>query len=51
VDLVRGQAKLDVYFIGIQPAHVELGRPVSEQVSNAIDRLCDALAGVFPPVE
>ena len=51
VDLIRARAKLDVYFIGIQPAHVELGRPVSEQVSSAVERLCDALAEVFPPAE
>ena len=51
VDLVRGQAKLDVYFIGIQPTHVELGRPISQQVSGAVERLCEALTEVFPPVE
>lgn len=51
VELVRGRAKLDVYFIGIQPARVEFGRPVSEQVSSAVERLCDALTEVFPPAE
>jgi hydrogenase 3 maturation protease len=49
VDMIRQNFSLDVYFIGIQPAHVQLGQPVSEQVNRAIHRLCDILIEIFPP--
>jgi hydrogenase 3 maturation protease len=49
VDMIRQNIKPDVHFIGIQPAQIELGQPVSEQVDRAIRLLCDILIGIFPP--
>ena len=49
VDMVCQSMKLDVYFIGIQPAQTQLGQSVSGQVSQAIERLCRVLAELFPP--
>ena len=40
---------LDVYFVGIQPAQTQLGQPVSEPVSQAIQKLSQALTDIFPP--
>ena len=48
VDMVCRSIKVDVYFIGIQPAQVKLLSPVSEQVSRAIDRLARLIAEAFP---
>jgi hydrogenase maturation protease len=39
---------LDVYFVGIQPAQIQLGQSVSPQVSQAIQQLSQALTKVFP---
>jgi len=47
VDMIRQNIKLDVHFIGIQPAQIELGQSISEQVDRAIRLLCDILIGVF----
>jgi hydrogenase 3 maturation protease len=49
VDMVCRSIKLDVYFVGIQPAQTQLGQSVSGQVSQAIQQLCRVLAEVFPP--
>jgi hydrogenase 3 maturation protease len=49
VDMIRRDISLVVHFIGIQPAQVQLGQPVSEQVDRAIRLLCDILIEVFPP--
>ncbi len=49
IDMVRRSIKVDVYFVGIQPAHTQLGQSVSPAVSQAIQRLCDVLAEVFLP--
>jgi len=48
VDMVCQNIKLDVYFIGIQPAHTRLSQSVSPQVSRAIQQLSHALTEVFP---
>jgi hydrogenase maturation protease len=40
---------LDVYFVGVQPAQIQLGQSVSPQVSQAIKKLCRALTDIFPP--
>lgn len=48
-DMVCRSVQADVYFIGIQPARVQLGEPISEQVSCAIQKLSRLLAEVFPP--
>ena len=49
VDMVSQNIKLDVYFIGIQPAQIRLGQSISPQISQAIQRLCRALTDIFPP--
>lgn len=49
VDVVCQNIKLDVYFIGIQPAQIQLGQSISHQVSKAIQRLCRALMDIFTP--
>jgi hydrogenase 3 maturation protease len=49
VDMVCQNIKLDVYFVGIQPAQIQLGQSVSKQVSQAIQKLCRALTDIFPP--
>lgn len=48
VDLVCKEIKVDVNFIGIQPAQMQLGQPLSEQVSEAIQWLADTLTRIFP---
>jgi len=49
VDMICQYIKLDVYFIGIQPAKIQLGQSISPQVSQAIQQLCRALTDIFPP--
>jgi len=51
VDVVCRSIKVDVYFIGIQPAQTQLGQSVSEEVSQAVQQLSQILAEVFPPAE
>jgi len=40
--------KVDVYFVGIQPAQTQLGESVSPQVSKAIQRLSHVITSIFP---
>jgi len=40
--------KVNVYFVGIQPAQIGLGQSVSGQVSQAIQQLSRVLAEIFP---
>ncbi len=49
VDMVCQNIKVDVYFVGIQPAQTQLGQSVSPQVSQAVQRLSHILTGIFPP--
>ena len=48
VDMVCREIKVDVYFVGIQPAQIQLGQPQSAQVSQAIQWLVGALTEIFP---
>lgn len=48
VDMVCGNIQVDVYFVGIQPAQMQLGQPQSEQVNESIQRLTGTLAEIFP---
>ena len=48
VDMVCKYIKVDVYFIGIQPAQMQLGQPQSEQVNEAIQWLAGTLIEIFP---
>jgi len=47
IDMVCQNIKLDVYFVGIQPAQIQLGQSISPQVSQAIQQLSQALTEVF----
>ena len=49
VNMVCQDIKVDVYFIGIQPAQTQLGQSVSVVVSQAIQRLAHTLTEIFPP--
>ncbi len=49
VDMIAQAIKVDVYFIGIQPAQTGLGQPVSAEVSRAVQLLAHTLSGIFPP--
>lgn len=48
VDMVCREIKVDVYFVGIQPAQIQLGQPQSAQVSQAIQWLVGVLTEIFP---
>jgi hydrogenase 3 maturation protease len=48
VDMVCGNIQVDVYFVGIQPAQMQLGQSQSVPVSKAIQRLVGTLAEIFP---
>ncbi len=48
VDVVRKDIKVDVYFVGIQPAQMQLGQPQSKQVIEAIQWLAGTLTRIFP---
>lgn len=48
VDMICRNIKVDVYFIGIQPAQVQLNQPLSPQVSQAIQHLSGILTEIFP---
>ncbi|MHC4586995.1 MAG: hydrogenase 3 maturation endopeptidase HyCI [Planctomycetota bacterium] len=49
VDMVCQDISIDVYFVGIQPAQIQLGQSISQQVSLAIEQLSQILAEIFPP--
>ncbi|MFC1780730.1 hydrogenase 3 maturation endopeptidase HyCI [Planctomycetota bacterium] len=49
IDMILQSIAPEIYFIGVQPAHTQLGRPVSEKVNNSINELCDYLTQTFPP--
>jgi len=48
VDMVCKFITVDVYFVGIQPAQIQLCQSISPQVSRAVQQLSQALADVFP---
>jgi len=50
-EMVTRNIKVDVCFVGIQPAQIQLGQPVSAPVSKAVQSLIDLLSRIFPPVE
>jgi len=49
VDMICRTMKVDVYFVGIQPAQMQLGQSVSAQVSKAVRWLVRTLTEIFPP--
>ncbi len=48
-DMIRQGIEPDIYFIGVQPEHLELMSPVSHKVNNAIDDLSSILKNIFQP--
>lgn len=49
VDMICKSIKVDVHFVGIQPAQTQLGQPITPQVSRAVQRITDVLTEIFPP--
>jgi len=48
VDMVGQSIKVNVYFVGIQPANIRLGDSMSPQVRQAARQLAQMLIDVFP---
>jgi len=46
-DMICSNIEVDVYFIGIQPARIELTEQISEYVERAIDFLGEILTEIF----
>jgi len=46
--VVRHNIKVNIYFVGIQPAQTQLGELVSPQVRYAIQRLSHVITSIFP---
>jgi hydrogenase 3 maturation protease len=47
LDMIRSEIKLKVYFIGIQPAHVELGQSLSAEAKQAVTVLVDTFIQIL----
>jgi len=47
VDMITNEIETQVYFVGVQPEHVELGQPLSACVSSAAETLEAVLRDVF----
>ncbi|MDD5064882.1 MAG: hydrogenase 3 maturation endopeptidase HyCI [Phycisphaerae bacterium] len=50
-EMITQSIKVDVCFVGIQPAHTRLGDPMSPQVCQAAQQLTQMLIDVFPPIQ
>lgn len=46
-ELVSRNIKVDIYFIGIQPAQTQLGQSVSAEAAQAAEQLSQSLAEIF----
>jgi hydrogenase 3 maturation protease len=46
-ELVSRNIKVDIYFIGIQPAQTQLGQSVSAEAAQAAEQLSQSLADIF----
>ena len=47
VNMIAKAIDVDVYIIGVQPAQIQLGEPVSAEVSRAIQKLTRILTEIF----
>ena len=47
VDTIRQSIKVDVYFVGIQPAQIGLGQSISPHVNQAVQWLIRTLTEIF----
>jgi Ni,Fe-hydrogenase maturation factor len=45
--MICSNIEVDVYFVGIQPARIELTEQISERVERAIDFLGEILTEIF----
>lgn len=48
IDMICQKVPLDIYFIGVQPAHIQLGQPVSPQIDRAVKKLLRMFAEILP---
>ena len=48
IDMIRREISVEVFLLGIQPAQIELGQPLSKPVEGAVRQLCDILVQIFP---
>ena len=46
-ELVSRNIKVDIYFVGIQPAQTQLGQSVSAEAAQAAEQLSQSLADIF----
>ena len=49
IDIIRKDIKVNVYFLGIQPARTNLGQTLSAPVNRAVQLLVNYLSKIFPP--
>jgi hydrogenase 3 maturation protease len=49
-ETVARNIEVDLYFVGIQPAHTRLGDSISPQICKAAQQLTQILIDVFPPI-
>lgn len=49
VDMIKQSIDVDVFLIGIQPADLTLGEPLSTKVAESVRSLAQMLVQVFPP--
>lgn len=50
-DIVAQNIKVDVYFVGIQPAQIQLGQGVSDEVMGAVEQISAVLIEIFSSKE
>jgi len=50
-DMVRQDIETQVFFVGIQPAQIQLGQSLSGPVNRAVQSLVKHLIEIFPPAE
>jgi len=49
IDLIARSIKVNIFFLGIQPAQTEFNSSLSSEVQNAVQRLVTILLDIFPP--
>jgi hydrogenase maturation protease len=47
VDMINAQIDVEVLLIGIQPAQVHLGKPLSPEVAQAVSFLANTIVSIF----
>jgi len=48
IDMITQAIEVEVYFVGIQPAQINLGESISSAVDQAVQRLVHTLTEIFP---